>query len=159
MNVVEVENVPEALRYGIFFGGPGHPIAADAPIQEDGRDGVKPVGTETGTWNLVQQVQFFARLEADSPAGSNWHFSASSGVASDAGFARFYAEDAKSTQFDAIASGKSILHAEEDGIDGGLGLHPRKPSAFGNFMYHVLFDQLNDSLQPVGCPQSCVTPC
>lgn len=104
-------------------------------------------------------MQLFTRLEADSAAGSDGYFSAGPGIASDAGFARFYAEDAKSTQLDAVACGQSILHAEEDGVNGGLCFNARKAGAFGNFMYHVLFDQVNDSLQTVGCSQSCVTPC
>jgi len=109
--------------------------------------------------NSVEKVQFFSWLEADSASGSNRHLGAGAGIASDAGFARLYAEDAKSAQLDAVACGQSILHAEEDRIDSGLCLDPGKAGAFGNFMYHVLFDQLNDSLQSVGCSQSCVTPC
>ena len=112
-----------------------------------------------GRKTLVEQVQFFAWLEANSAAGSDRHFSPGPGIAPDAGFARFHAEDAKSTQLDAIAGGESILHAHEDGIDSSLGLDARKAGAFGNFMYHVLFDQVNDSLQTVGCSPSCVTPC
>jgi hypothetical protein len=73
----------------------------------------------------IEQMQFFARLEADSATGSDRYFGSSAGIASDAGFTRLYAEDAKSTQLDAVAGGKSILHAEEDGIDSGLGLDPR----------------------------------
>ena len=74
---------------------------------------------------LVEQVQFFSWLEADSASRSNGDFRTCPRIASDPGFARFDAEDAKSTQLNAVARCEGSLHAEEDGINGGLGLDSR----------------------------------
>ena len=124
-------------------------------LRRKGREGAKPdfKPGSAGHQRLVEQVQFFAGFKADGAPGSDRHFGAGPGIASDSGLARLYAEDAKTTQLNAVAGGQSALHAGEDSIDGSLSLHPRKAGAFGDLVYHVLFDQLNDSLQAVGCPQ------
>ena len=83
------------------------------------------LGDRLRTGNLVEQVQFFSGFEPDSASGSNGHFRPGSGIASDPGFARFYAENPKSAQFDTVAGGKGILHAEEHCIHGSLSLDPR----------------------------------
>ncbi len=101
--------------------------------------------------NLVEEVQFFSRLEADSASWGDGHFRACPRIASNPGFAGFDAEHAKAAQLNAVVRGESRLHTEENGIHGSLGLDARQTSAFRNFMYHVLFDQMNVPLKDVGC--------
>lgn len=121
-------------------------------------DGRRPTGQvlkPTRERKSVEQVQFFSGLETDGASWGDRNFRTRPRIASDPGLPRFDAEYAKTAQLDAVACRKSILHAEEDGIDGGLCLDARQARAFGNFMYHVLFDQVNDSLQPFGCAWLC----
>ena len=121
------KSLAQRWKSGLFSDDYGNRRGKACPDREGrsrGREALEREQDVLEARNLVEQMQFFARLETDSAAGSDRHFGSGSWVASDAGFARLYAEDAKSAQLDAIACGESILHAEEDGIDGRLGLDP-----------------------------------
>jgi hypothetical protein len=67
-------------------------------------------------------LEFFARLEADSFARWDTDFRAGARVAANAGLPGLDVEDAKSTQFNAVALGKGSLHGLKDGFDRHLGL-------------------------------------
>lgn len=73
----------------------------------------------------VEQVEVFARFEADGFTGGDGDFGTGAGVAADAGFAGFDGEDAEAAQFNAVARSQRVLHRREDGIDGGFRLSPR----------------------------------
>jgi len=97
---------------------------------------------------LVDEVQFFAGLEADRLAGSDGHFSAGSGIAPDAGLARLDSEDAESAKFNTITGDQGLLHALEDGVDCGFRLGSGQTGAFNNPLYEILFNHLGAIL---GC--------
>src|SRR5208282_4357783 len=96
---------------------------------------------------LVDRLQFLAGLEADGFAGRNGNFGAGAWVASDSGLARTHVEHSETAQFNAIASGKRLLHALEDGFDGELRLGLGDPGAVNYFIDDV---ELNH-----GSPLSC----
>jgi hypothetical protein len=91
-------------------------------------------------WYLIQQVEFFAWLEAHGPAGRDADFRAGSGVASDARFAGFDGKDAKSTQLDAIASAECGFHGLEDYVDGSFCLGARETRTLDYPLNQVLLD-------------------
>ncbi len=91
---------------------------------------------------LVEQVELFAWLEADSFAGGNGDFGAGPGIAADSGFARFDSEDAKATEFNAIARDESRLHAFKDGIYSRLCFGSRKACSLYYPLYKILLDHL-----------------
>ena len=91
-------------------------------------------------------VQLFAGLEANRLAGSNADFGAGTWIAPDAGLACADAEDTKSAQFDAFASGESLFQSLEDRVDGGLRLGSGQTGALDNVMDNVLLDQGGTSL-------------
>jgi hypothetical protein len=66
-------------------------------------------------------LEFFAGFEADGFAGGNADFFAGAGVAADAGFAGFNAEDAEAAEFDALAAAESLLKRFKDSFDSLLG--------------------------------------
>jgi hypothetical protein len=94
----------------------------------------------------VQRVQLFARLEADSLAGSDAYFSAGAGIAADAGFAGADAENAKSAQFDALTGGKGLLQAFENRIHRRFCLAAWQAGALDYMMDDVLLNQWGTSL-------------
>ncbi len=89
---------------------------------------------------LVEQVQFLAGLEADGLAGDDRDFGAGAGVATDAGLAGLDGEDSESAELDAVAGDHALLHAVEDGVDGGFGLGAGKTSAFDDSEDEILFN-------------------
>lgn len=99
----------------------------------------------SGLWVLGgiygQGVQLFARLEADSLAGSDADLSTSAWIAADAGFARTDAEDAEAAELNAIARGESSLQTFEYGIHGGLRLGSRQARSLDHVMDNILLDQ------------------
>ena len=90
---------------------------------------------------LVQQVQFFARLETDGLSGSDADFSAGTGVSSNACFARLDVEDAKAAEFDAVVCSERLLHGFEDGVDGGFCLDAGQSGTVNDALNEVLLDQ------------------
>lgn len=109
--------------------------------------------------DLVEQMQFLPRLEADGASRRDWNFGARSRVASNAGFPGLDAEHAKAAQFDAVPGSERIFHACKDGIYGSLGFHAWQSCPLRNFMHHVLFDQMSFSPRAVGCVLPRVYPC
>ena len=91
-------------------------------------------------------MEFFAWLEADGLAGNDGDFGAGAGVAADAGLAGLDGEDAEAAEFDAVASDHALLHAVEDGVDGGFGLGARETSAFDDSEDEILFNHAIDLL-------------
>jgi hypothetical protein len=89
---------------------------------------------------LIEQVQFFARLEPDGPSRRNWHFRTGPWVPANSGLARPHAEDSKPAQLDAVASGQRILHAFEHCVHRRLRLHAGKSGPVRNFMDYILFN-------------------
>jgi hypothetical protein len=91
---------------------------------------------------LIQEVKFFAWLEADCFAGGNGDFGAGSGIAADAGLAWLNGKDTKATEFNAVARNKGLFHALEDGINSGLRFCPRKAGSLYHPLYKILLDHL-----------------
>jgi hypothetical protein len=87
-------------------------------------------------------MQFFAGLEADRFAWSNCDFCAGSWIAANAGFPRFDGEDAKATEFNAIASDESLFHAIEDSVNGGLRFRPWQACSLNHPLYQILLNHL-----------------
>ena len=94
-------------------------------------------------------MQLFAGLEADSLSGRDGDLGSGTGIASDAGLAWLYGEDAESAQLNAVALAKRLFHGLEDGIDGGFRLDAGKPGSFDNSLDEILLDQVGSpSLVP-----------
>jgi len=88
-----------------------------------------------------QNVQLFAWLEAHSLARRDADFSASSGVAADAGLARTDAEDAKAAEFDAVARRESLFQSLKNGIHGRFSFGSWQACPFDHVMDNILLDQ------------------
>jgi hypothetical protein len=86
-------------------------------------------------------MQFFARLEADSLAWRDTHFSASSWVAANSCFAGPDAEDAEATQLDALAGCQCLFEALKHRVDRRLCLGSGQARALDHMMDDVLFNQ------------------
>ncbi len=91
---------------------------------------------------LGEEVQLFAGLEADGFAGGDGDFGAGAWIAADAGLSGFDGEDAEAAQFDAVSGDEGLLHAFEDGVDGGLGLGTGKSGSLHNPLNEVLLNHL-----------------
>jgi len=87
-------------------------------------------------------MKLFARLETDRLARSDSDLGASPWIAADARFARFDREDAKATEFNAVASDESLLHAFEDGVYCSLRFGSREAGALNNPLYKILLNHL-----------------
>jgi hypothetical protein len=91
-------------------------------------------------------VELFAGLEADCLAGDDADFGSGAGIAADAGFAGLDGEDAEAAELDAVAGDHALLHAIEDGVDGGFGLGAGETSTFDNSEDEILFNHAIDLL-------------
>lgn len=89
----------------------------------------------------VKEVQLFAGFEAHGFAGSDGNFGSGAGVPTDSGLSGPDIEDAKASQLDSLAVGKSFFEALEDGVHSGLGLHAGQAGPFDNVVDDVLFNQ------------------
>lgn len=89
---------------------------------------------------LIEQLQLFARLEADSLAWCNAHFGASTGISADAGLSGADVKNPKAAKLDAITLGQRLLHALKDGIHGGLGFIPRQSGPLHHLMHYIELD-------------------
>ena len=89
---------------------------------------------------LVQQVEFFARLETDRFAGRDADFGTRAGIAANARFAGFDSEDAETAQLDAITSAQSGLHGVEDDIYRGFSLCARETRTLDYPLNQILLD-------------------
>lgn len=100
----------------------------------------------------IEEVEFFARFEANGFTGGDGDFGSGTRVASDAGFAGTDIEDAEAAQLDAIALGKSLFQAFKYGIDRGFCLIARKTRTLDDVMDNVLFYQrVHPLLQGIAC--------
>lgn len=86
-------------------------------------------------------MQFLARLKPHGFSRSDAYFGSCAWIATDAGLAGANAEDAKSAQFDALASRQRLFEAFEDRVDGRFGLGTRQTRALDYVMDDVLFNQ------------------
>jgi len=89
---------------------------------------------------LVEEVQFFAGLEANGFAGRDADFGTGAGVAADARLAGLDGEDAEAAQLNAVAFAEGGLHGVEDDIHGSFCLGPWKTCALDNPLNQILLD-------------------
>jgi hypothetical protein len=102
-------------------------------------------GRCSGGWLLrclVEQMQLFARLEADCFAWSDGDFGPGPWIATDSGFARLDGKYTKSAEFNAVTRNESRLHAFKDRIDSRLCFCPRKAGSFYHPLYEILLNHL-----------------
>jgi hypothetical protein len=90
--------------------------------------------------DLVHQVELFAGLEADGLAGCDGDLGTGAGIASDAGFAGFYREDAETAQFYTVTLPESGLHGVEDYVDSGFRFGARESCTFDHSLNQILLD-------------------
>ena len=110
----------------------------DLPWQ---RRGTKNFGWKDRlTLRLFDGLQLFAGFEADSLAGRNAHFRAGTGVAPDSGLAGSYVENAKATQFDAVALRQSLFHTFKDSFNCHFGFGLSDTGLVHDFVDDVEFD-------------------
>jgi len=98
----------------------------------------------------LEDVQFFAWLEADGFTGGDADLGTGAGIAADTSFAGPNAEDAEAAQFDAFAGGESLFETLEDRIYGSLCLSSGETRALDDMMNDVLLDQRGTSLACLG---------
>src|SRR5690242_6567236 len=123
----------------------GQTLVSSYPIEfPAARRPAQPTPTlETGNriWKrLIDGLQLLAGLEAHRLAGRDVHLGAGTRVTADAGLARAYVEDAKASQFNAVAVGKSFLHALKDGFHRQLGLGLGDAGLVDHFVDNVQLD-------------------
>jgi hypothetical protein len=87
-------------------------------------------------------MQLFAGLEADRFARSDRDFGACSRIAADASLPWLDGEDAKTTQFDAVASNESSFHALEDCVHCSLCFGSWQASSLNHPLYQILLNHL-----------------
>ena len=120
--------------------------AGDSTPEPGGRRGrsAPDVDEETGSGSaepyvsdaaLVEQVQFFAGLEADCLAGGDGDLGSGAWIAADAGLAGLDGEDAEATELDAVACDEGLLHALEDCVDRRLCFGSWQSGALNNPLY------------------------
>src|SRR5690348_15822905 len=85
-------------------------------------------------------VKFFAWLKAHGFAGRNVHFLAGTGIAADAGFTGLNAENAELTEFDTLATAKSLLERFENRFDRLLGLRAADKRLGDNSIHNIQLD-------------------
>src|SRR5271165_1261086 len=73
----------------------------------------------------VEDVQFLARLEANSFTRRNRHFGSGARVSADARLAGPHVEDAEAAQLDAVAVCQGLLKALKNCVDRSFCLHAR----------------------------------
>lgn len=91
---------------------------------------------------LVEDVEFFAGLEAHGFAWGDGDFGSGAGIAANAGLAWLHGEDAEAAKFNAVALHEALLHGFEDGIDCRLGLGPDQPGTLYDSLNQILLDHL-----------------
>lgn len=90
----------------------------------------------------MDDVQVFARFEADGLAGRDGDLRSGAWVAAHTSFPGFDGEHPETAKFDAIAFDERLLHGVEDSVDGSFRLGADKSGAFDDALNEVLFDQL-----------------
>jgi hypothetical protein len=89
---------------------------------------------------LVDGLQLFARLEANSFSGRDAHFGAGAWIAANSGLSRTYVEDAEAAQLDAVALRERALHTFKIGFNGLLGFSLSDAGFVHNFIDDVELD-------------------
>jgi hypothetical protein len=92
-------------------------------------------------------LEFFAGFEADGFAGRDAYFFAGAGVAANAGFAGFNAEDAEAAELDALAAAECLLERFENRFDRLLGFGAADESLGHNRIHDVQLDHTRLPLQ------------
>jgi len=90
--------------------------------------------------SLLDGLQFFAGFEANRFPGRDIYFRAGAGIAPNSSLPGADSEHTKAAKFDAIASGKRLLHAFKDGLDRHFGLGFGDASLGDNFVNQIQFD-------------------
>jgi hypothetical protein len=90
---------------------------------------------------LVGQMHFLARFEADSSPRNDSNLGAGARITSDTGLTRPDIEDAETPQLNPVARAERTLQAVEDGIHCRFDLVPREAGALDHSLDDVLFDQ------------------
>jgi hypothetical protein len=90
---------------------------------------------------LVEDLEVFAGLEADSLAGSDAYFGAGARVAAYAGLAGLDGEDAETAKLDAVRGAEGVLHGFKDGVDRGFSLGAGKTGTLDYALDEILLDQ------------------
>src|SRR5258708_86892 len=103
------------------------------PVERTQRQSALPRALSTDTKGfvlrrIIQQMQFFARLESNRLAGRYAHLGAGPRISSYARLPRLHGKHAKTTQLNPVAGYQRLLHAVEDGVHRILRLGPRKSS-------------------------------
>jgi hypothetical protein len=86
-------------------------------------------------------MEFLAGFESNCFAWGNANFGTGSRIASNAGFTRTYAEDAKTAQFDSVARGQRLFQPFEYRVDCRFRLCARQTGALDDVMHDILLDQ------------------
>ena len=89
---------------------------------------------------LIDEVKVFPRLEANRFSGCDADLCAGSRISSDARLTGFDGKDTEAAKLNAFAGNESLFHALEDGVDGRLGLGPRKPGTLNNPLDKILLN-------------------
>lgn len=90
---------------------------------------------------LIEDVEFFARLEANGFSRSDADLGSGARVASNAGFAGANIENAEAPQLDPLSLGQRPFEGLENGIDGSLGFVALEACALNHLVDDVLFYQ------------------
>lgn len=89
----------------------------------------------------MEQVQLFTGFETHGFAGRNGDFCAGTRVATDAGLAWFYGEDAEAAQLNTLTTSESTLHGVKDCVNGRFRLNAGKAGPFDDTLDKILFYQ------------------
>ena len=135
----------------------GHPFRADAEKKQilrlrASRSAQDDSGYCRRSELRIEQVEFFARFEANGFPGGDGDFGSGTRIATDAGFAGTDIEDTEAAQLDAITFGKSLFQAFKYGVDRSFSLIARKTRTLDDVMDNVLFYQrVHPLLQGIAC--------
>jgi dCTP deaminase len=115
-------------------------MAGTLPASEEGSGGSRV--DLCGSGGLIEDLEVFARFEADGLSGGDADFRAGARVASDACLPGLDGEDAEATEFDTVSFDEALLHGFEDGVDGGFCLGADQSCSFDDSLNEILFDQV-----------------
>jgi len=87
-------------------------------------------------------MKLFARLEADRLAWGDRDLGTRSWIATYAGLARFYGENAESAKLNTVARDEGLLHALEDCVYCRLCFRPWQAGTLNNPLYKILLNHL-----------------
>ena len=131
------------------------PLRREAGDQRFGPKRLKLVGSRRGRalnqifWkhefarcpDLLQRLEFLARLKAHRFAGRNGDLRARARIAADARLSGFHGEDAETAKFNAVTLFERTLHFSKDSFHGHFSLGFRDSRLVDDFVYDVKLDQ------------------